>query len=339
MRIILITLPYSFVSFSSGLQRFINFGPRRHPSTSCTTPRASASWVYSSYCEMVDSFTLSHEPVTNLNTDNKAQRQQSGRSPHVTRRENKEEQLRQNCGRTGQRDVVLVRVISEQAPQPQLTWQLETGRRSLTRHHQVSTKLDWRHILKTENGRIWMLRNRHVYHSIKEHTNPVDPAPNTQQAQQQRDVLWRVSALTSERSLRCPSFSTVAQSGVEILRQFSNPNSRNDERTCLRSGRTLKPVLAPFQCSTEIDSFLHHVIIVSHQQWSPIHTFSTIVSSATSDRRVEPKYWVLCRRLLESWRRFRVSCSLLPKTLRGVCGSSNTGDGSYRSAVHVCETA
>ena len=49
------------------------------------------------------------------------------------------------------------------------------------------------------------------------------------------------SALTSGRSLRLPSFSTVAQSGVEILRQFSNPNSRNDERTCLRSGRTLRP--------------------------------------------------------------------------------------------------
>ena len=64
--------------------------------------------------EMKDSFTLSHEAVTNLNTDSKAWRQQSGGSPHVTRRENKEEQLRQNSGTTGQRDVVLVRVMSEQ---------------------------------------------------------------------------------------------------------------------------------------------------------------------------------------------------------------------------------
>ena len=63
--------------------------------------------------EMIDSFTLSHEAVTNLNTDTKAQRQQSDGSPHVTRRENKEEQLRQNCGTAGQRDVVLVRVVCE----------------------------------------------------------------------------------------------------------------------------------------------------------------------------------------------------------------------------------
>ena len=61
-------------------------------------------------------FTLSHEAVTNLNTDNEAQRQQSGGSPHVTLRENKEEQLRQHCGTTGQRDVVLVRVICEHTP-------------------------------------------------------------------------------------------------------------------------------------------------------------------------------------------------------------------------------
>ena len=57
--------------------------------------------------EMIDSLALSHEAVTNLNTDSKAQRQESGGSPHVTRRENKEEQLRQNCGTTCQRDVVL----------------------------------------------------------------------------------------------------------------------------------------------------------------------------------------------------------------------------------------
>ena len=64
--------------------------------------------------EMKDSFTLSHEAVTNLNTDSKAQRQQSSGSPHVTRRENKEEQRRQNSGTTGQRDVVFVIVIFEQ---------------------------------------------------------------------------------------------------------------------------------------------------------------------------------------------------------------------------------
>ena len=63
------------------------------------------------FYEMIHSSTLSHEVVTNLNTDSKAQRHQSGGSPHVTRRRNKEEQLRQNCGTTGQRDVVLVRVI------------------------------------------------------------------------------------------------------------------------------------------------------------------------------------------------------------------------------------
>ena len=63
--------------------------------------------------EMIDSFTLSHEAVTNVNTHSNAQRQQSGGSPHVTRRENKEEQQRQNCGTAGQRDVVLVRVTCE----------------------------------------------------------------------------------------------------------------------------------------------------------------------------------------------------------------------------------
>ena len=45
---------------------------------------------------MIDSFTLSHEAVTQLNTDNTAQRKQSGGSPHVTRRENKVEQQGQN---------------------------------------------------------------------------------------------------------------------------------------------------------------------------------------------------------------------------------------------------
>ena len=49
------------------------------------------------------------------------------------------------------------------------------------------------------------------------------------------------SALTSRRSLQFPSFSTVVHSGVEILRQFSIPNSRNNEGTCLRSSRTLRP--------------------------------------------------------------------------------------------------
>ena len=63
--------------------------------------------------EMMDSFTLSHEAVTNLNTDSNAQREQSSGSPHVIRGENKEEQPRQNCGTTGQKDVVLVRVIFE----------------------------------------------------------------------------------------------------------------------------------------------------------------------------------------------------------------------------------
>ena len=46
------------------------------------------------------------------------------------------------------------------------------------------------------------------------------------------------SALTSGRPLRSPSFSTVALSGVEIHRQFAIPNSRNNGRTCLRSGCT-----------------------------------------------------------------------------------------------------
>ena len=64
--------------------------------------------------EMKYSFTLNHEAVTNLNTDSKAWRQQSGGSPPVTRRENNEEQLRQNSGTTGQRDVVLVRVMCQQ---------------------------------------------------------------------------------------------------------------------------------------------------------------------------------------------------------------------------------
>ena len=45
---------------------------------------------------------------------------------------------------------------------------METGRGYLTRHHEVSTKIDWKHILKTENDRNCMLHNRHVYHSIKE---------------------------------------------------------------------------------------------------------------------------------------------------------------------------
>ena len=49
------------------------------------------------------------------------------------------------------------------------------------------------------------------------------------------------SALTSGRSLRSPSSSTVALSGVDILRQFSIPSSGNNERTCLRSGRTPRP--------------------------------------------------------------------------------------------------
>ena len=71
--------------------------------------------------EMIDSCTLTHEAVTKLNTDSKAQRQQPGGSPHVTRRENQEEQPRQNCGTTGQRDTVLVRVICEHPPRPQLT--------------------------------------------------------------------------------------------------------------------------------------------------------------------------------------------------------------------------
>ena len=65
--------------------------------------------------EMIDSFTLSHEAVTNLNTDSMAQREQSCGSPRVIPRENKEEQLRQNCGTNGQRDVVLVSVICEQS--------------------------------------------------------------------------------------------------------------------------------------------------------------------------------------------------------------------------------
>ena len=62
---------------------------------------------------MINSFTLSREAVTNLKTDSTAQRQQSSGSPHVTRRDNKEEQLRQNCGTTGQRDVVIVKVFRE----------------------------------------------------------------------------------------------------------------------------------------------------------------------------------------------------------------------------------
>ena len=63
---------------------------------------------------------------------------------------------------------MLVKVICEHFPRPQLTWQLEAGRGSLTLHHEVSTKLDWKHNLNTENDRIWMLHNKHVYHSIKE---------------------------------------------------------------------------------------------------------------------------------------------------------------------------
>ena len=62
------------------------------------------------------------------------------------------------------------------------------------------------------------------------------------------------SALSSGRSLRSPSFSTVALSGVDTLRQVSIPNSRNHECTCLRSGRTPRR-FATLQYYNEIDGF------------------------------------------------------------------------------------
>ena len=58
--------------------------------------RIVASENGASLNEMIDSFTLSNEAVTQLKTDSTAQRKQSGGTPQVTRREDKEEQLRQN---------------------------------------------------------------------------------------------------------------------------------------------------------------------------------------------------------------------------------------------------
>ena len=92
--------------------------------------------------------------------------------------------------------------------------------------------------------------------------NPVDPRPSTQSVQQLLDASWRVQHSPPDGPSEIPSFSTVAHGGVEILRQFSSPNSRNNERTCLRSGRA-KTILTPFQSSTEVDGFLLHVIIFS----------------------------------------------------------------------------
>ena len=91
------------------------------------------------------------------------------------------------------------------------------------------------------------------------------------------------SALTCGRSLRSPSFSTVTLSGVEILRQFSMPNSRNNARTCLRSRRTLQVRSRP------IPLFYRDGRLSSPINIVPTHTHSAIVSSATSDLHV-----VLC---------------------------------------------
>ena len=63
---------------------------------------------------------------------------------------------------------MLVKVVREHPLSPQLILAAGDRRVYLIRHHEVSTKLDWRHILKTENDRIWMLHSKHVYHSIKE---------------------------------------------------------------------------------------------------------------------------------------------------------------------------
>ena len=95
------------------------------------------------------------------------------------------------------------------------------------------------------------------------------------------------SALTSGRSLRFPSFSMVAHSGVEILRQFSIPNSRNNERTCLRSGRTLRPFSTHSSVLPRLDSFLLHVVIVSHQQCLQFMNFNNCFFSHIRSSRTD----------------------------------------------------
>ena len=80
---------------------------------------------------LIDSFTLSHEAAAAIKTDCKELRTTASGSPHVTRKKTRKDGA---CG-----------------------MQLETGRRYPTRHHEVSTKLAWRHILKTGNDRIWKL--------------------------------------------------------------------------------------------------------------------------------------------------------------------------------------
>ena len=84
----------------------------------------------------------------------------------MTRRENKEGQLRQNSGTTGQRDEVLVKVICEHSFGPSCLSSWRPGED--ISHDTIRQNLIGGTILKTENDRIWMLHNKHVYHSIKE---------------------------------------------------------------------------------------------------------------------------------------------------------------------------
>ena len=91
----------------------------------------------------MDSFTLSNEAVTKLDTDSRMEQQTV---PHVTRREARIE----DCDKTDQLDMVRVRVVREHLPSDPANLTVGARERLLTCHHAVSTKLIGGTIVKTE---------------------------------------------------------------------------------------------------------------------------------------------------------------------------------------------
>ena len=94
------------------------------------------------------------------------------------------------------------------------------------------------------------------------------------------------SALTSGRSLRSPSFSTVTLIGVDTLRHVSIPNSRNSERTRV-SDLVEHPDHPP---SISVTYRGRHPSSPNHHHhpstWFPIRTPSAVGVSTTADHRV-----------------------------------------------------
>ena len=106
-----------------------------------------------------------------------------------------------------------------------------------------------------------------------------------------------------------PSLSTVVLSGVEILRQFSIPSSRNTKRTCLWwCGTPIELSLSTplFYQDTLLASPSHHLL---PSTLFPIRTFSAIAFRASTDLHVASEEQIVHMHTKEN-----VTCFVLKHT-------------------------